>query len=84
MFKTNFSENNKIWGDTKRILGKLPPNAPSCLGRNVARKSSNGAFVFAQGARYSENIFLIHNMPRIFRLCKLIISIFRQMLIIGS
>jgi len=27
MFETNFSGHNKIWGDTKKWEGALPPNA---------------------------------------------------------
>jgi len=45
------------------------------MGRTVARKSSVGVFfMFVQGARHSENLYSIHNMNSICRLCKLIIS----------
>jgi len=32
MFKTNVSEQNKIWGGTKKIWGTLSPNAPRVCG----------------------------------------------------
>jgi len=32
IFKTKFSGNKKIWGDTKEIWGALPPNAPRGYG----------------------------------------------------
>jgi len=44
MFETNFSENNKIWGDIKD-LGVTAPEYPTVsagLGRTVVRKSSIG------------------------------------------
>jgi len=61
----------------------MPPVSAG-LGRTVARSLPLGAFMFVQGARDSENIFLIHNMNSICRLCKLIINIFPQTTIIGS
>jgi len=45
MFKTNFSERNKIWGTQKRYGVTAPeyPPASAGLGRTVARKSSIGS-----------------------------------------
>jgi len=60
------------------------PTVSADLGRAVARKSSTGAFIFVQGAGHSENLFLIHNMNSICRLCKLIINIFPQIRIVSS
>jgi len=52
MFKTNFSEHNKIWGHNKD-LGVITSECPTVsagLGRAVARKSSiGGLHVFAGG-----------------------------------
>jgi len=82
MFKTIFSEHNKIWG-------QLPPNAPPCL-RTWADPSREslplGAFIFVQGARHSEILFLIHNIHVMaFADCaNNIINIFPQIPTIGS
>jgi len=50
MFKTNFSEHNKIWGEQKRFGGNFPRMHPMSanLGRTVTRNSSTGAFMFVQ------------------------------------
>jgi len=73
MFKTNFSEPNKVRSH-KKDLGVTSPECPPCL-RVWAEPSPEcltlGAFVFVQGARYSENVYLIHNMNSSCRLCKL-------------
>jgi len=52
VFKTNFSEHNKMWGHKKRFGA----TAPECsivaagLGRTVARRSSiGGLHVFTRG-----------------------------------
>jgi len=86
MFETNFSEHNKFVGH-KKIWGnclRMPPMSAG-LGRTVARKSSiGGLHVCARGARHSENLYLIHNMKSICRLCKIIINIFPKIPIIGS
>jgi len=87
MFETNSSELNKIWGYTKKIWGLLPPNASPCL-LTWAEPSPEslplGAFTFVQGARQSEDLFLIQSMNSLCRLCKLILNIFPQIPIIGS
>jgi len=70
--KKNFSVHNKIWG--AQIFGVTSPECPPYL-RAWAEPSPGGhplgAFVFVQGARHSENLYLIHNMDSICRLCKL-------------
>jgi len=74
-------------GSRKKDLGATalegPPGSAD-LGRIVARKSSTVAFMFLQGARHSENLYLIHNKNSICRLCKLTINIFSKIPIIGS
>jgi len=85
MFKTNFSGHNKIWGGQKDLV----VTASECstvsagLGRTVARKSSIGGLL-RRGGRHSENLFVIHKMNSICRLCKLIITIFSQIPIVAS
>jgi len=51
MFKTNFSEHNKIWGHKKDlgITASERPTVSAVLDRTDARKSSIGVFMFAQG-----------------------------------
>jgi len=63
-----------------------PPNDPVCAGidRTVARKSSIGVLLFVRGTRHPGNVYVIHNMNKICRLCKLIINIFPQIPIIGG
>jgi len=71
----------------KRFGENCPPNVPPCL-RVWAEPSPDslplGGFMFVEGARHSENIYLINNMNSACRLCKLIINIFPQIPIIGS
>jgi len=68
----------------KRFGSNLPRMVSAGLDRTVARKSSIGVFMFVQGVRHSENLYLIYNMNSIYRLCKLIINIFPQMPVIDS
>jgi len=80
------SEHNKIWGAQKNF-GVTAPECPPCL-RYWAEPSPESfpleAFMFVQGDRHSENVFLIHNTNNICQLCKLIINIFPQIRIVGS
>jgi len=69
----------------KKDLGVTAPECPTVsagLDRTVAKKSSTGGLHVCAGARHSENLFLIHNMDSICRLCKLNINIFPQIRII--
>jgi len=62
------------FGQHKKDLGVPAPDCSPCL-RGWAEPSPESlplvAFMFVQGARYSENLFLIHNKNSICRLCKL-------------
>jgi len=87
MFETYFSENNIIWVYKKdlRVTSPECPTKSADLGRTVARKSSiAGLHVCARGLDILKILFLIHNMNNICWLCKLIVNIFPQILIIGS
>jgi len=87
MFETNFSEQNKIWGAQKRFGGNFPriPHRVCGPGQNRRQKVFHwGPSYLRRGTRHSENLFLIHNMNSICRLCKLVINISPQMRIIGS
>jgi len=72
MAETHFSEHNKIWG-AQKTFGVTAPECSPCL-RAWAEPSPEslplGAFIFVQGARHSENLFLIQKMNSICRLCK--------------
>jgi len=50
MFKTNFSEHNKIWGAQKRfgVTALECPTMSAGLSRTVARKSPIGAYMLVQ------------------------------------
>jgi len=82
MFISYFSE-HKNFGMHKEIWGKCPRMPPMSAGlcRTFARSSS---FMFVQGARHTENLYLFHNMNSVCRLCKLIINVSWQIPIIGS
>jgi len=73
MFKTNSSEHNKIWRSTEKIWGNCPRMSPHVCGlwQNRRQKVFHwGPSCLCRGGRHSENIFLIHNMNSICRLCK--------------
>jgi len=78
MFKTNFLSTTKFGGTAPEYL--------PCLRawQNRREKVFHWGLMFVQGARHSENLYLIHNMNSICRLCKLIINIFPQIPTIGS
>jgi len=87
MFKTIFLSTTKFGGAHKKCGGKVPPNAPPCLRARAEPSPESlplGAFMFVEGARHSENLFLIHNMNSICILCKLIINILSKIPTIGS
>ena len=85
MFKTNLYEHKKIRGSTKKIWGNCLRMAHRVCGPGQNRRQKVwGPSCLCRGARHSENLFLIHNMNSICRLCKLIINIFPQIPIVGS
>jgi len=53
-------------------------------GQNRRQKVFHWGLMFVQRSRHSEDLFSIHNMNSICRLCKIIIHIFPQIRIIGS
>jgi len=64
MFKTNFSEHNKIWGH-KKYLGVTAPEYPRVCGPGQNRRQKVfhwGPSCLCRRARNSENLFLFHNM----------------------
>jgi len=79
MFETNFLSTTKFW-EAQKIFGG------NCLrmshrvcgpGQNRGQKVFHwGPSCLCRWARHSENLFLIHNMNSICRLCKVIINIF--------
>jgi len=69
MFETNFSEHNKIWG-AQKYLGVTAPRVCGS-GQNRRQKVFHwGPSCLCREAWHSENLFLIHHMKSICRLCK--------------
>jgi len=74
MFKTSFSEHNKICGVTKRFGANClrMPHRVCGPGKNRRQKVFHWRpSCLCRGGRHSETLFLIHNMNSISRLCKL-------------
>ena len=86
MFETNYSEHNNVWRGTNDFGGNFP-RMPLCVcgpGQNRRQEVFHwGPSCLCREARHSENLYLIHNMNSICRLCKLIRNIFPQISIIG-
>jgi len=65
------------FGGAQKDLGVTAPKFPlvsADLGEPSPESLPLGAFTFVQRARHSENLFFIHNMNSICRLCKLNIN----------
>jgi len=61
MFKTIFSEHNKIWGAQKRFGGNCPQISPRICGPGQNRRQKVfhwGPSCLCRGPRHSENLFL--------------------------
>jgi len=87
--KQFFQSTTKFGGAQKKFRGNCRRMSPRVCGLWQSRCQKVfhwGPSCLCRGARHSKNIFLIHNMNRICRLCKLglITNIFAHLPITGS